>query len=246
MAEITTLTQMKNYVLRKLGSPVINIEIASVQLEQCIEDGVQIINRYMYGESIYRDYLTFSATSGTDEYSLSGNNVTEVFEFVHNTTTNGINTLFSPMNTLLYSDWVVKGNYPGAGSSNLSMTNYNISMNYLEEINRMFGREYSVDYRPLSQTLKITPTPIEDLVGIILVYRKSEAVQVYNHPFCKKLCVALAKQQWGMNSSKYSGVQLPGGGSINSERLIDEGKQEEEQILEKIRNESEPIDFFIA
>lgn len=244
MADITTLTAMKNYVKGQLGSPVINIEMTEAQLEQCIEDAGQIINRYLYGEAVYEDYITFSATSGTDEYNLSGNNITEVFDFEYSTGTNGINTLFSPINMVLYDDWVVKGNYPGGGS-NTNLSHYVLQMNMLEDVQRMFQREFRVDWRPQQQTLKITPTPTQDLVGILKVYKKSTMSEIYNHPFMKKLSVAKAKQLWGFILGKYQ-INLPGGGATNGSEIKQDGKQDEEEVMIKIQEEGEPPIFFVA
>lgn len=243
MANITTLDGMKNYVKGQLGSPVINIEMTDGQLEQCIEDAAQIINRYLYGEAIYEDYLSFTATSGVDEYSLSGNDISEVFDFDFSTGTNGINSLFSPLNTLLYDDWVVKGNYPGSG--NTQLTHYLIQMNNLEDIMRLFERSFRVDWRPSKQVLKLTPTPTQTLVGLLKVYKKSQATEIYNHPFMKRLSIAKAKQLWGFILGKYQ-INLPGGGTTNGSEIKQDGLDSEEKVMSDIRDESEPPIFFIA
>lgn len=245
MTSITTKAGMRNYIKMMLGAPVINVELHDIQMDQIIEDSAELINRYNYGDGSYRDYLVFHATNGVDEYDLSGNDIQDIYDFDFSSGASGINTLFSPAHTLLYNDWVVKGNYPGGGSNNLHLTEYQISMSYLEDIKRYFSREYIVDWLPNKQMLKLTPTPNEDLDGILFLYKKSKVRDLYNNILFKEICVAKAKKLWGFILTKISGVQLPGGGTIDGNAILSEGKEEEEKILQKINDESEPIDFFV-
>tara|TARA_R110000772_G_scaffold95115_4_gene193319 strand:- start:2731 stop:3732 length:1002 start_codon:yes stop_codon:yes gene_type:complete len=48
--------ELADYVLRKLGAPVINVEIADIQLEDCIDDAVQLYQEYHFdgAERAYR------------------------------------------------------------------------------------------------------------------------------------------------------------------------------------------------
>ena len=45
-----------DYALRRLGAPVVNVEISDVQLEDCIDDAIQMYNEYHYdgAERTYR------------------------------------------------------------------------------------------------------------------------------------------------------------------------------------------------
>ena len=58
---------------------------------------------------------------------------------------------------------------------------------------------------------------------------------------------ALIKEQWGANLSKFEGMQLPGGVTMNGRQIFEDAKQEIEVLREKIRLERElPIDFFVG
>jgi len=48
--------ELADYILRRLGAPVINVEIADVQLEDCIDDAVQLYQEYHFdgAERTYR------------------------------------------------------------------------------------------------------------------------------------------------------------------------------------------------
>jgi hypothetical protein len=259
MAAITNLTEMKNYVLVKLGYPVINIEISNDQLEQAIEDSVMDFQRYNYDEGSYRDYFIFQTSAGVQDYPVSAvrdyttsatlDNVQQIWDFSVSFGMDGINTLFSPAHILLYNQYVEQGSYPGGPSwgsnGGLVLTNYQTAMMYLDLINEMFGKMYTVDYLPGRDIIRITPTPNAALIGVLILWRKEYAHFLYNNPLVKKLAVARAKIRWGWNLNKYTGT-MPDGLTINSQAIIDEGKAEEEEWLQRIYDESEPPDFIVA
>lgn len=243
---ITTLEEMRDYIKLMLGFPTINVELKNEQIFQVIWDSAQIFWRYGYDESNYRDYAILTTTSGTDEYSLSGQDIINVVDFDFSFGIDGINTLFSPTHTLLYKDWVVEGNYPGGpNSGGMVLTGWTIGMNYLEEIRNTFGKMYTCYYRPNSQTVKIFPTPKENMTGILIVYKKESLANLYNHILFKELSVAKAKKLWGFLLDK-TNMQFPGGGTVNGAKIEAAGKEEEEKAIEKIKGESSPIDFMVG
>lgn len=68
---------------------------------------------------------------------------------------------------------------------------------------------------------------------------------VYNDEFLKRYCTALIKQQWGINMKKFEGVQLPGGVTLNGQKIYDEATEEIQSLREEIKNTYQlPIDFF--
>jgi hypothetical protein len=48
VAIINTLPAYRDYIKLRLGSPVINVELANEQIDQIIEDSVQDFHRYTY------------------------------------------------------------------------------------------------------------------------------------------------------------------------------------------------------
>ena len=67
---------------------------------------------------------------------------------------------------------------------------------------------------------------------------------VYNDRFLKRYLTALLKYQWGSNLSKFQGVQMPGGVTLNGEQIYNEAKEEKRQIEEEVSLKYElPVDF---
>lgn len=245
---ITTLPLFRDYIKRQLGHPVLCVELADEQLTQIIQDAIDIFQRYMYVEANYKDYLTFTVSAGTSAYTV-GDDIQDVIDFELTSGVNGINTLFTQTHNLLHNDWVVNGGYPGGpgggGSTNLQLTNYDISMMYLDEIKAKFARKYRVLYKDATNELVLVPTPNEDLTGLLEVYSRHEASDLYNHILVRKLATALARKQWGLHLKKYT-LTLPGGGTLNGDSIYNDGLNDEDKVMEQIYKEASPPDFFIG
>lgn len=244
---ITSLAQFREYIKNRYGGGVggaINVELGVEQLNQSIEDAVQTFQRYNYGEGLYEDFMVLSLVPGVSAYTTSGANIEDVVGFsMSNGSSNSINQLFTPANLLLGGSFNVFNNGEG-----LSLTNYTIAQLFLRTIEDIFSVSYRVDYRELQQLLIITPTPAIPMIGIIKVYRKESAINLYNHLLVKKLAVAFSKQVWGTELSKYGSMTLPGGGTYGDfgNKIWEQGITEVEKLEDRMNNEGEPPGFTIG
>ncbi len=259
MAKITNLEQMKHYVLVQLGFPVLNIEVSDEQLENAIEDTCQDFSRYNYEDGSFRDYFLLQCVPGVMDYPVSSvrdfktsatlDNIESIWDYSVSFGMDGINTLFSPSHILLYNQYVEQGNYPGGPNGGspggLVLSNYQTAMMYMEQIDSMFGKMYSVNFIPGREVIRVTPTPTTPIVGVLIFWRKEYAYNLYNHPLVKKLAVARVGLRWGRNLNKYSG-SMPDGLTINSDAIISEYKEQEEKWLERMWEESQSGDFIIS
>jgi hypothetical protein len=253
MGLITNEAEFISYIKRMLGNPVINVEVADVNMSDCIYDAIQDFQRYNYDEGNVRDVLAITLSAGVSAYSLSGLGVDSVLDIQLTNSIYNINQLFSPTHMLLYNQFQsgqflggsVNGGAAGLGGSSV-LGNYQIQMMYLSEIQEMFQRRYVCDYSEWSQMLKVRPTPNQDDVGILMVFRKESALNLYNHPLVKKLAIAKVKKIWGRSLSKYSSINLPGGSNLNGNDIRQEGIEEEKEIIEAIRLEGSPPIFMVG
>jgi hypothetical protein len=83
---------------------------------------------------------------------------------------------------------------------------------------------------------------------IIEAYRMLDPdtfTDVYNDGYLKRYTTALIKRQWGINLKKFEGVQLPGGVTLNGQKIFDEAMEEIKELKEEVRSTYElPVDFF--
>ena len=243
---LTDMDLTRKYIKRKLGHPVICVEIADEQLDDVILDCVQEASRYLYGEGTSKDYVAFPLTSGTSAYQLECD-ISDVVSFDYMSALDGINVLHSPTHMLLYNDWVRDGNYPGGPGSygQGSIVSYDIAMTYLKEIQNQFSVTYQAQYVEPSRTLTLLPTPREDGVGLLEVWKKTDIKYMFDHPLVKKLMIGRAMQQWGTNIGKYS-ITMPGGGTTNGTEIYSNGTMLEEKAFELIKTEGAFPQFWVG
>ena len=75
----------------------------------------------------------------------------------------------------------------------------------------------------------------------------SDYTTVWNDLWLKEYTTALFKQQWGQNLSKFEGMVMPGGVTLNGRQIYDDATQDVLALRERIRLEHEvPADFFIG
>jgi hypothetical protein len=58
----------------------------------------------------------------------------------------------------------------------------------------------------------------------------TEFSEVYDDMFLKKYATSLIKRQWGENMKKFGGIQLPGGVTLNGDKIFEEAITEIDQI----------------
>ena len=61
-----------------------------------------------------------------------------------------------------------------------------------------------------------------------------------------QIVTAQFKRQWGTNLKKFSGIQLPGGVTLDGDKLYDEATAEIAQLEDELMRKSAPLDFFLG
>ena len=70
---------------------------------------------------------------------------------------------------------------------------------------------------------------------------------VYNDYFIKKYLTAIIKKQWGNNLKKFEGVQMPGGVTLNGQKIYDEAVEEIRELKEEAKDVWQlPPDMFVG
>jgi uncharacterized protein YdgA (DUF945 family) len=60
---------------------------------------------------------------------------------------------------------------------------------------------------------------------------------MYNNAWLKDYVEALFQQQWGRNLSKYDGVQMLGGVTLNGRQILEDASQFKKDLEEQIRKD---------
>lgn len=229
---------LKQYILRKLGSPVINIEITDDQLEDCIDESIELFYEEHFN-GVHVGYLPLALISGTIEYQLED----EIQEVLRIVTSDNLSFDWSGGDSLLMSSFY------------LGNEQYPISRNTLVDVEvyrqtvKMYANYFDVpiqfDYNALTRKLFLYVEPKENINTFLKVYKSDDGdIKKYlKDSWVKAYSTALARLQWGDNLSKYTGVNLPGGAEFNSSGIIDRAESDLERLREELEDKfSLPLD----
>jgi len=69
--------------------------------------------------------------------------------------------------------------------------------------------------------------------------------EIYNQMWVKDYASAKIKKQWGQNLTKFQGVQMPGGVTLNGEMIYNDAVEELKNLDEQLRTtwETPPLDM---
>jgi hypothetical protein len=247
MASITTREQLKDYCLRRLGAPVIEINVDDDQVEDRIDDAFQFYREYHYDaiELVYLKYQ-FTAEDIQRQYIEVPNLVVGVNRILPFTNRSRGLDIFDIRYQILINDLY--------SLMSTDLIYYSMVKTQIELINHLLVGQQPVRFNRHMNRLYIDADWNQDSrVGefiIVECYRILDPEQyrdVYNDMFLKRYATSLIKRQWAENIKKFSGVQLPGGVTLNGDNLFQEAMQEIKEIEEEIRRTFElPVDMFIG
>jgi len=254
MTKPVSRTDFKDYCLRKLGAPVIEINVADVQLEDRIDEGLQKWSDYHFdGSSRYYWKHEVTQEDVDQEYIVVSD------EYI------GIERILPPMTMGTSTGmWSFKYQYmmndmPYLQSGNLN--NFAISMQNLDLIDEMFGsRGNNIRFNRHTDKLYLDliwpnstggqPDIRKGDYVIIIGHKKTDPdtyPDVWNDMWLKKYCTELFRYQWGSNLIKLQGVALPGGVTLNGETILSEAKENIDKLEEQFQLDFQlPDDFFVA
>ena len=247
MANPTTRQELIDYCLRRLGAPVIEINIDDDQLEDRVDEALQYYQTY-HSDAIIRTYVKHQITQTdlTNEYISLNDQYTYVRKILPIGDENSTVNMFDARYQMSLNDvYDLRGGTTGISfyfqtqqyMSTLDMVlNGGTPIRFSRHQNRLYiDGDWGVD-------LKLGDYIIIDADAVI---DQTAFSDVYNDMWLKRYATALIKEQWGVNLSKFEGMQLPGGVILNGRAILEDAKAEIEKLEEEIRlNFEMPVDFF--
>ena len=269
MASPNSRQGLIDYCLRKLGKPVLEINVDDDQIGDLVDDALQYFHeRHFDGiEKVYlkhklqpgeKDIIrsgvqTSTATSNVGVSTVSWEEATNFLKLPD--TIIGVNSVFkvdsstisSGLFNIKYQIFLNDLYYYGA----LDLLNYAMVKTHLEDISRILTPDVQLRFNKKQHRLylDIDWKQVDEETWIILdCYRivdPSDFPKIYNDFWLKRYLTALIKRQWGQNMIKFNGVQLPGGITLNGRQLYEDAIRELEEIEQKLKSEYEmpPLDM---
>jgi len=262
MAVPSTKATLKEYCLRALGKPVIDINVDDDQVDDRIDEAVQYFAQYHVDgvERMYLKYLVTAdditrMTTDTSE-SVTDNSVTTTYKRADNFLVVP-SSVISVVNVFPLSDRANLNMFDVRYQlrlndlydfSSTSIVHYEMTMRHLDFLDHILVGEKPMRFNHLSNRLFIDMDWGTDITAgeylIIEVFRKLDPdtyTDIYDDIYLKRYTTALIKKQWGQNLSKFSGTAMLGGVTLNGPELFSTAIQEQRQLEDEIRlNYEEP------
>lgn len=251
MANPTSRETLLDYCKRRLGDPVIEINVDEDQLEDRLDEALQVFQEY-HSEATFRTYVSYQITADdvTNKYVTVDSSVLFISRmFAIDATFGSSINFFDIKYQMMLNDIADMHNYVG------DLAYYEQMQQYLSLLDMKLNGTPQIEYARKQDRLYIFGEFADgDLkAGDYIVYEAYKIVdpetftKIYNDMWLKEFTTALIKQQWGANLIKFEGMQLPGGVTLNGRQIYDDATQDLERLRERLRLDHEvPIDFFVG
>jgi hypothetical protein len=226
MAVPTSRQQFKQYCLRKLGHPVIEINVDDDQVEDRIDESLKYYWDYHFdgSEKIYYKHLITEQTI-IDKYITLPENII------------GAVSVFSLGDPMVRSDDLFNIRYQIALNdlytlTAVSMVPYYMVMEHLALISEMLVGKHPIRYSRHKNRLFIdmdwaTVRPGEYLlVEAYEIIDPNTFTDVWGDRWLQNYATAKIKYQWGSNLTKFTGMSLPGGVQFNGDKIFNDADEE--------------------
>jgi len=269
---ITSYEDLSLRIQHQLGAPLINLEISDEQIYDCITDAIEYFTKwagyteeylifdsktYKQGVGLEVDKLinispdmctsSVSGLSAGYDYDLASfRKVIDCFEFSKGEST-GINTLFTleqSMAQQIYSSYMI-------GNFGFDLITWETLKGFIDTRNKVLALQPHFRFDNKTQILKVIPEPRLDTtyLGVVGCYIERPIKDLIKERWVWKYSLALAKIEIARTREKFSGTNLFGGGSVNSQSLLAEGTQDKEKLENDLMSsyaDAMPMTFFIG
>lgn len=232
------------HCLRKLGAPVIEINLDDDQIDDCLDDAFQFYQEFHY-DATERMYLKYELTSEdiTNRYITLDDSIMMV-KRVFPVTTSGFGQggIFSMTYQFVLNDMqsLISG----------SLVDYNLAMRHMALMDNQFSKAPIIEFQRHENKLNLYMDWKSISAGVYIVLEcfkiidPEEYTKVYNDRWLKEYVTAVFKKQWGTNLKKYGNITLPGGVTLDGKAIYDEAVKEIEDLVTLAKNTYQlPIDI---
>ena len=257
---ITTRETLKQYCLRALGKPVIEINVEDDQVEDRIDEALQYFAQYHY-DGVERMYLKYQVSADDITRAKTNETLSTVTDTADSTVTavfkEGKNYIPMPSSVVSVTrifDFTDRANLDLFDVryqlrlndlydfSSTSIIHYDMTLRHLDMLDHILVGERPIRFNHHKNRLYIDMDWSNDIDAgdfiIIECYRKldpSTFTDIFDDIFLKKYLIQLIKKQWGTNLSKFQGVAMLGGVTMNGEQIYSQAQEEINKLEEQIQ-----------
>ena len=251
MATPNSRATLIDYCKRRLGEPVIEVNVDEDQLEDRVDESLQYYQEY-HSDATTRTYLKHlvTATDVTNEYIPISSDIIFISKMFPLTSSfNTSRNFFDIKYQMMLNDIADLMNFAG------DLAYYEQMQQYLSLLDMKLNGHPQVQFSRRQNRLYIFGDFVDKdikagdyiVAEVYTIIDPTTHTSVFNDMFVKEYTTALIKQQWGANLSKFQGVQMLGGVSMNGEQIYTQALDEKNKLEEEIRNTFEtPISYMVG
>jgi len=273
MATATSKSTLKEWCLRRLGKPVVEVNVDEDQCDDRIDEALEYFAEFHF-DGVERMFLKHQLTStdvtragtASDTSTTATDKITNSITGAWTEANNYIpvpDSVMSVLNIFPFSDNASLNMFDVRYQlrlndlydfSSTSVVHYRMTQEHIDFLDHLLVGEKPIRFNVHQNRLYIDMDWDDDMdVGEWIVmecYRKLDPTSwtdIYNDFFLKRYATALIKRQWGQNLIKFEGVTMLGGVTMNGEMIYTQAQEEITRLEEEMRLTYEmPVDFAVG
>ena len=229
MAVPASRNDFKEYCLRKLGKPVIEINVDDDQVEDRVTEAISYYWDYHFdgAEKTYFKYMVTDQDK-VNRYVTIPDNIIGVVNLFPIGQALNTNNLFNIRYQIALNDLYTL--------TSVSMVPYYMAMQHVQFLEQMLVGQQPLRYNRIINKCYIDMDWSIINSGDFLILEAYQVVDPeiypkgYGERWLQNYATCLIKQQWGANLSKFTGMTLPGGIKFNGEKIYNDATLEKEKM----------------
>jgi len=235
MAVPTTRSAFKEYCLRKLGKPVIEINVDEDQLDDRVDEALRYYWDYHFDGS-HKTYYKHLITEQdvVNKYVTLPENIIGAISIFDIGDAVNTNNLFNIRYQIALNDLYTL--------TSQSMVPYYMAMQHIQFLEELLVGKQPIRYERHRDRLHVDMDWAKVSPGQFLIVEAYEVVDpdvwtdAWGDRWLQNYCTAKIKYQWGSNLTKFTGLNLPGGVQFNGEKILDDAAAEIAKMEEEMLN----------
>ena len=233
MAIPTSRATFKEYCLRKLGKPVIEINVDDDQVDDRIDECIRYYWDYHFDgtEKTYYKHLITDQTKIDKFVTLPENIIGAIRVFQIGDPSLRASDMFNIRYQIALNDLYQL--------TTVSLLPYYMAMQHLGTITELLVGQQPIRYNRHTNKMYVDMDWTKIDVGQYLLIEAYEVIDpdtytnAWGDRWLQEYTTQKIKYQWGSNLTKFTGMVLPGGGQFNGEKILDDA----EKAIEKLEQE---------
>lgn len=235
MANPTSRSTFIQNCLRRLGAPVLEINVSDEQIEDRVDEALAYYTDYHFDatEKIYYKHLITPQDKQNKYITLPENIMGAVNLF-----SIGDSTMYNNMFNIRYQI-ALNDLYT---LTNISLVPYYMAMQHIQTIEQILVGKQMIRFSRHRNQLFIDmdwSKLANDKYLLVEAYQvidPEEFTDVWKDRWLLQYTTALIKRQWGVNLKKFEGMMLPGGIKFNGQQIYEEAITEIEKLEKEMIN----------